>query len=147
MSTNLVFSFTSEAWLSSRRSWQHCSSFVRCSSAALCSRGTDSSTCRCKSSKSPLHREHQSFMQCSQNTVLQLIMEYNTVKGIDKCSLNNFHEISGTHFQQNPEDFLRDKPYNIKMQVKFVMSINEHVMTSSDQCSPLCLRSVIPFTR
>jgi len=32
---------------------------------------------------------------------------------------------------------LRDKPYNIKMQVKYVTSINEHVMMSSDQRSPL----------
>ena len=34
--------------------------------------------------------------------------------------------------------FLRDKPYNIRMQVKFVMSINEQVMMSSDQRSSLC---------
>jgi len=33
---------------------------------------------------------------------------------------------------------LRDKPYNIIMQVKFVMSIKEHVMISSKQRSSLC---------
>ena len=36
---------------------------------------------------------------------------------------------------------LRDKPYNVKMQVKLVMSIHEHVMMSSDQRSSFCLRS------
>ena len=41
----------------------------------------------------------------------------------------------------NSRRFLRDKPYNIKMQVKFAMSISEHGMMSSDQCSSLCLRS------
>ena len=35
--------------------------------------------------------------------------------------------------------FLRDKPYNIEKQVQFVMSTNEDVLMSSDQCSsPLC---------
>ena len=33
----------------------------------------------------------------------------------------------------NYRRLLRDKPHNIKMHVKFVMSINEHVTMSSDQ--------------
>ena len=37
--------------------------------------------------------------------------------------------------------FLRDKAYDVKMKVKFVMSTNEQVMMSSDQCSSLYLRS------
>jgi len=36
--------------------------------------------------------------------------------------------------------FLHDKPHNMKKQVKFVMSINEHVITSSDQRSSLCIQ-------
>ena len=36
--------------------------------------------------------------------------------------------------------FLRDKPHNMKKQVKFVMSINEYVITSSDQRSSLCIQ-------
>jgi len=38
-----------------------------------------------------------------------------------KSSLTNFYEISPGYFFETPED-LRDKPYNMKMQVKFVMS-------------------------
>jgi len=34
-------------------------------------------------------------------------------------------DIQDTFFQIQ-EDFLRDKPYNIEMRVKFVMSTNEH---------------------
>jgi len=59
---------------------------------------------------------------------------------VHKYSLTNFQEISRIHFL-NSRRFLRDKPYNIKMQVKFAMSISEHGMMSSDQCSSLCLRS------
>jgi len=33
---------------------------------------------------------------------------------------------------------LRDKPYNVKMQVQFEMSINEHVMMSSEQRLSFC---------
>ena len=33
------------------------------------------------------------------------------------------------------EDFLRDKLYNIEMQVKFVMSVKEELVMSSDQRS------------
>ena len=36
------------------------------------------------------------------------------------------------------QKILRDKPYNIKMQVESVICINEHVMMSSDQRSSLC---------
>jgi len=42
-------------------------------------------------------------------------------QGVYKTSLTNFQEISRIHFFKIPEDFLRDKPYNIKMQVKFAM--------------------------
>jgi len=39
-----------------------------------------------------------------------------------------FQEISRIHFFKFKKIFLRDKPYNIEMRVKFVMSTNEHVM-------------------
>ena len=42
-------------------------------------------------------------------------------QGVDKSSLANFQEISRIHFL-NSRRFLRDKPYNIKIRVKFVMS-------------------------
>ena len=35
---------------------------------------------------------------------------------------------AGHIFTKCQKIFLRDKPYNVKMQVKSVMSINEHVM-------------------
>ena len=56
-------------------------------------------------------------------------------------SLTNFQEISRIHFLRIPPDCLSGKLYNIKTQVKFVVSINEHVLMSSDQLSSLCLRS------
>ena len=43
------------------------------------------------------------------------------VQAVDKSSLTNFYEISPGYFFETPED-LRDKPYNMKMQVKFVMA-------------------------
>ena len=49
-------------------------------------------------------------------------------------------EISRIDFK-NCRRFLRDKSYNIKMQLKFVMSINEHVMMSSDQRDANPMRS------
>ena len=50
-----------------------------------------------------------------------------------KSGKTNFQEISSIHFyKKNPQDFLCDKPYNTKIQKKFVMSINEHVMMSSN---------------
>jgi len=75
-----------------------------------------------------------------------------TEQGVYKSSPTNFR-ISGRFpgdiqiFQEiyiyiylflNSRRFLRGKPCNIKIQVKFVMSINEHVMMSSNQCSSLC---------
>ena len=56
--------------------------------------------------------------------------------------LGDFQEISGIHFQKNSRRLLSDKPYNIRMQVKFVMSINEHMIMSSDQRSSLCYQTV-----
>ena len=57
-------------------------------------------------------------------------------------SLTNFQEISRRYpgyIFLNSRRFFCDKPYSIKMQVKFVMAINEHVMmVSSDQRSSLC---------
>ena len=53
----------------------------------------------------------------------------------------DFQEISRIHFSKNSRTFLRDKPYNVEMQVKFVMSVDEHVLMSCDQRSSLCLRS------
>jgi len=61
-------------------------------------------------------------------------------QGFYKSSLTNFQEISRKHFFKSRR-FLRDK-----MQVKFVMSVNEHVMMSSDQPSSLCHQSLILFT-
>jgi len=56
-------------------------------------------------------------------------------QGVCKSSLTNFQEISrrypGYFFKSGR--FVRYKAYNIKMQVKFIISINEHVMMSSDQ--------------
>ena len=45
--------------------------------------------------------------------------------------------IQDTYFK-NSRRFLHDKPYNVRMQVKFVMSMKEHVLMSSDQCSHHC---------
>ena len=44
----------------------------------------------------------------------------------------DFQEISRIFFFKSGR-FVRYKAYNIKMQVKFIISINEHVMMSSDQ--------------
>jgi len=41
------------------------------------------------------------------------------------------------------EDYLRDKLYNIEMQVKFVMSIKEELVISSDQRSSVINMPVI----
>ena len=42
-------------------------------------------------------------------------------------------DIRDIYWQKNSRRLSRDKPYNIRMQVKFVMSINEYVLMSSDQ--------------
>ena len=57
-------------------------------------------------------------------------------QSVYKSSLTNFQEISSIHCFKHTR-FVRDKPYNIRMQVKFVTSINEHVMMSSDRRSSL----------
>jgi len=59
------------------------------------------------------------------------------MQGVYKSSLTNIQEISEMHFF-NSRTFLSDQTYNIKMQVKLVMSINEQVTMSSDQRSSLC---------
>ena len=59
------------------------------------------------------------------------------MQGVYKSSLTNIQEISEMHFL-NSRTFLSDQTYNIKMQVKLVMSINEQVTMSSDQRSSLC---------
>jgi len=59
------------------------------------------------------------------------------MQGVYKSSLTNIQEISKMHFF-NSRTFLSDQTYNIKMQVKLVMSINEQVTMSSDQRSSLC---------
>ena len=45
-----------------------------------------------------------------------------STQGVYKSGLTNCQEISRTHFKKKSIRFLRDKPNNIKMQVKFVMS-------------------------
>ena len=79
----------------------------------------------------------------SMHEIFQLLHQLFVTTGCLQMQPNqfsrDFQEISRIHFLKIPEDFLCDKPYNIiKKQVKFVMSINEHVTMSSDQCSPLC---------
>jgi len=59
------------------------------------------------------------------------------MQGVYKSSLTNIQEISEMHFF-NSRTFLSDQTYNIKMQVKLLMSINEQVTMSSDQRSSLC---------
>ena len=59
------------------------------------------------------------------------------MQGVYKSSLTNIQEISEMHFF-NSRTFLSDQTYNIKTQVKLVMSINEQVTMSSDQRSSLC---------
>jgi len=58
-------------------------------------------------------------------------------QGLYKSSATNFQKISrrypGYILRKNSRRLSRDKPYNIRMQVQFVMSINEYVMMSSDQ--------------
>jgi len=63
-------------------------------------------------------------------------------------STEGTEEISTIVFK-NSRNFCvtNDKPYSIKMQVKFVMSINEHMTTSFDQPSSLCHQTLILFTR
>ena len=75
-------------------------------------------------------------MNVNSNCYITLPRHPSPPQGVCKSSLTNFQEISRIHFK-NSRRFLHDKPYNIEMQVKFVMSINEHVMMSSDQCSSL----------
>jgi len=52
------------------------------------------------------------------------------VQGVYKSRLTNFQETSEIFFLQNSVRFLREKPYNIEMQTKFVMSMSEHVVMS-----------------
>jgi len=61
----------------------------------------------------------------------------NTASTISRRLLGDIQDA----FFFNSRRSLRNKRYNIKMQVKFVMSINEHVITSSNECSSLRLRS------
>ena len=59
----------------------------------------------------------------------------NRYRGLYKSSLTNFQEIYGRypgHVFKTFHKILRHKQHNIKMQVKFVMSINEHVMLTPE---------------
>jgi len=69
--------------------------------------------------------------------------KFQTIRYVPGClqiQPNQFAgDIQNTYiFKKFHTIFLRDKPYNIRMQVKFVMSINEQVMMRSDQRSSLC---------
>jgi len=46
-------------------------------------------------------------------------------QGLYKSSITNFQQISRIHFFKNSRRISHDKPYNIKMQVKLLMSIND----------------------
>jgi len=63
---------------------------------------------------------------------------------------NQFPGHVGDTFFLNSRRFLRDKPYNIKIQVKFAMPINERVM-NDDELRPTLISvpeiTVILFTR
>ena len=96
--------------------------------------------CRIENRSHALHAF--SFIQigsvylCSLTPILKIIYAIkNAITGFLQIQPNQFpgdsQEISRTHFL-NSRRFLRDKPLSIKMQVKFVKSINEYVTTSSD---------------
>jgi len=60
-------------------------------------------------------------------------------QGVYKSSPTDFQDT----FLKSSRRFLRDKPYNIKMQAKSIASTKEHAMMSPDQRSSLCHRLLI----
>jgi len=78
------------------------------------------------------NRERRQSLSTQQNTIslMNRNWQFNYKVNIVQA---NFRVYTSGYIFLNSRRFLSDKPYNIKMQVKFAMTINEHVMTSSDQ--------------